>query len=229
MTTPTADPTPKTIDSADRQYLETYGDALVQNTHLRLACLALLLMTAAAIGSNFYIAAKAMNVKPIIVRVDELGRHETVSYAEATNNTPGAKELKRDLSAFVMKHYGRRHGAVSRDFPESLFFVEPTYGEGLKRAENPALLKFLSTPSAEETDIENVKVKLTDTSQTPFRAAVDFDKVFYQPGTRHAQKKTETYTVQLEYELLTSVPPALVQFNPLGLQITHLQIEQASF
>jgi type IV secretory pathway component VirB8 len=215
--------------SADRHYLETYGQALVLNTRLWTACIVLALIAAASIGLNFFTAARALKVKPIIVRVDNLGRHETVPYDEATTSAPGENELKSDLHAFVVKHFGRRHGAVSRDFPESLFFLDPAYGDSIKRDETEALTKFINTPAAEETDLSNIKVRLTETTRPPFRAVVDFDQIHYLPGTRKTQKKPETFTVQIEYELRDSIPNAYVPFNPRGLQITYFKASQASF
>lgn len=217
----------KTLNGAERQYVETHGSALVLNTYLKAALGVALLAICVLSGGLWAVQAQASHVKPIIIRIDELGRPDVVPYDVATTYTPRPNELRSALHNFIRRHYSRRHGAVTQDFTESLFFLNPKLGESQERADNQALVKFLNNPAAEEIDVEVKNVKMLELGTPPFKAQVDFEKHFYQPGTRQQQKPIETYSAQLEFIVRDSVPAAFIPVNPLGLQITFLHLDEA--
>src|SRR5688500_17562599 len=125
MSTTVADLNPKSLENAKRQFVELYGSALVMNTYLKIA---LVLMSVVAVGLlalNFHTAAKYANVKPLVIRIDEVGRADAVPVDTAAYQ-PQAPELRYFLTQFVVKHFGRLRSTIQRHYPESLLFLDPT-------------------------------------------------------------------------------------------------------
>ena len=56
--------------------------------------------------------------------------------------------------------------------------------------------------------------------------SVDFDKRYFNPGTRQ-ERKRETYVAQIDFVLRDAVPNGFIRVNPLGLQITYFRVDQA--
>ena len=69
-------------------------------------------------------------------------------------------------------------------------------------------------------------VTLEDLRQPPYRATVEFDKVYLSPAT-HAELKRETYVAHLVFVLNDQVDNARIPINPLGLTITYFREDQA--
>jgi len=80
--------------------------------------------------------------------------------------------------------------------------------------------------SADKVDVVVQNVSLSELTTPPFRAAVNFQKVFYTPGTRH-ERTRETHVAQVDFVLRDHVPNAFVRVNPLGLQVTYFRVDQA--
>ena len=70
---------PKTMESAKRQFVELYGSALVMNTYLKIALVLVSLVALGLLGLNFHTASRYSQVKPLVVRIDEVGRAEAVA------------------------------------------------------------------------------------------------------------------------------------------------------
>ena len=77
-----ADLNPKTLENAKRHFVELYGSALVMNTYLKIALLLTGLLALGLLALNFRTAARAATIKPLVVRIDEVGRAEAVQYGE---------------------------------------------------------------------------------------------------------------------------------------------------
>src|SRR5262249_28951539 len=121
MSTAVADLSPKTLENAKRQFVELYGSALVMNTYLKIALVLVSLLALGLLALNFRTQAKYANVKPLVVRIDDVGRAEAVQY-DASTYRPQAPELRYFLTQFVAKHFSRMHATVERDYADSLFF-----------------------------------------------------------------------------------------------------------
>ena len=80
MSATVGDLNPKTLENAKRQFVEVYGSALVLNTYLKIALLLVSLVALGLLGLNVHTAARYSNVKPLIIRIDEVGRAEAVEY-----------------------------------------------------------------------------------------------------------------------------------------------------
>src|SRR5690242_14927387 len=94
-TAPTvADLNPKTLEHAKRQFVELYGSALVMNTYLKIALLLVSLTALGLIVLNAQTAARAAHLKPLVIRIDDLGRAQAVSYDAAATYHPQAPEMR---------------------------------------------------------------------------------------------------------------------------------------
>src|SRR5205809_6428242 len=100
MNATVADPNPKTLDSAKRQFVELYGSAIVLNTYLKIALVLVSLVALGLLLLNFRTEARAATVKPLVIRIDDVGRAEAVQY-DATAYRPQAPELRSFLTQFI--------------------------------------------------------------------------------------------------------------------------------
>jgi len=227
MSAVVADLNPKTLESAKRQFVEVYGSALVMNTYLKLALLLVSLLALGLLILNFRTQSAASNVRPLVVRIDDVGRAEAVQY-DATTYRPQAPELRYFLTQFVVKHFSRIRATIQREYPDSLFFLEPGLADATiaQNDQSRTLETFLTTPSADEVDIVVQNVSLTELNKPPYKASVAFQKVLYTPGTR-AERARETYVAQVDFEMREHVPNEFVRVNPLGLQVTYFRVDQA--
>jgi type IV secretion system protein VirB5 len=218
---------PKTLENAKRQFVEVYGSALVLNTYLKIALVLVSLVALGLIGLNIHTAAKYSEVKPLVVRIDDVGRAEAVVY-DASRYQPQPPELRYFLTQFVVKHFGRVKATVQREYPDSLLFLEPTLADATiaQNDQSRVIETFLTNPSADEVEIVVQNVSLSELTTTPFKAAINFQKVFYSPGTRH-ERSRETFVAHVDFALRERVPNAFVRVNPLGLQVSYFRVDQA--
>jgi len=227
MSAVVADVSPKTIESAKRQFVEIYGSALVMNTYLKIALVLVSLIAMGLMALNFRTAALAARVKPLVVRIDDVGRAEAVQY-DATTYQPQAKELRYFLTQFVVKHFSRIRSTIQREYPDSLFFLDPALADATiaQNEQSRSLETFLTNPSADEVDILVQNVSLSEVTKPPFKASVSFQKVFYTPGIR-TERGRETHIAQIDFTMRDRVPNEFVRVNPLGLQISYFRVDQA--
>jgi type IV secretory pathway TrbF-like protein len=227
MSVTVADVQPKTLESAKRQFVELYGSALVMNTYLKVALLLVSLIALGLLALNFHSASKYANVKPLVIRIDEVGRAEAVQY-DATGYTPQPPELRYFLSQFVIKHFSRIRATVQREYPDSLFFLEPALADATigQNDQSRALETFLTTPSADEIDVVVQNVSLSELTTPPYKAAVTFQQVFYTPGTRY-ERARQTFVAQIDFVIRGHVPNEFIRVNPLGLQVSYFRVDQA--
>ena len=83
MSATVGDLNPKTLENAKRQFVEMYGSALVMNTYLKLALLLVSLLAIGLLILNFRTQAAAAELKPLVVRIDDVGRAEAEAYSRS--------------------------------------------------------------------------------------------------------------------------------------------------
>jgi type IV secretory pathway TrbF-like protein len=217
---------PRRLEDAKRQFVELYGSALVTNTYLRIALALVSLLALGLLILNFRTQATYANVKPLVVRIDEVGRAEAVQY-DASSYRPQAPELRYFLTQFVVKHFSRIKATVQREYPDSLFFLDNALSDATiaQNDQSRAIETFLTSPS-DEIDIVVQNVSLTELAKPPYKASVTFQKVFYTPGTR-AERERQTHVAQIDFLMREHVPNEFVRVNPLGVQITYFRVDQA--
>src|SRR5437763_15548540 len=92
------------LQDAQRQYVELFGSALVMNTYLKIALLCVSLVAVGLLLLNVRTQTRYANVKPLVIRIDEVGRAQSVEYDALTYSPQGqAPELKYFLVQFVTK------------------------------------------------------------------------------------------------------------------------------
>jgi type IV secretion system protein VirB5 len=217
---------PKRLDDAKRQFVELYGSALVMNTYLRIVLVLVSLLALGLLILNVRTQAASANIKPLVVRIDQVGRAEAVQY-DASAYRPQAPELRYFLTQFVVKHFSRIKATVQREYPDSLFFLDHALADATmaQNDQSRALETFLTTPS-DEIDIVVQNVSLSELTKAPYKASVTFQKVFYTPGTR-VERERRTHVAQIDFVMREHVPNEFVRVNPLGLQITYFRVDQA--
>jgi hypothetical protein len=85
----------------------------------------------------------------------------------------------------------RNHSTLQRDFSESLnFFSGELQSATVYRVQKNKLLDgFLLDPAQPNIDIEVRAVTIEDLRQSPYRARIEFDKVFRSPGDLAEMKR----------------------------------------
>jgi type IV secretion system protein VirB5 len=216
------------LEDAKRQYVELFGSALVLNTYLKIA---LLCVSGVALGLlllNVRTQNRSANVKPLIIRIDEIGRAQAVQYDALTYAPQGqAPELKYFLVQFVTKHFARMRATVRQQCAESLYFLDgPLADATIAQDQRDHGIDAFLTGVADETEIQVRNVTLDDLRAAPYKAVVEFDKVSIGAGNRQ-ERRRETHVAQVTFVLRSQIPNAVIPVNPLGLTITYFRVDQA--
>ena len=75
-------PTGYEYGPARRKYIEQYGSTLVMNAYLRIALLCLSLVVVGLIVLTLRVQRAAQELKPLVIRIDDVGRATAVTYAD---------------------------------------------------------------------------------------------------------------------------------------------------
>jgi type IV secretory pathway TrbF-like protein len=227
MNATVGDLSPKTLENAKRQFVELYGSALVMNTYLKIALVLVSFVALGLLALNFHTTARYSQVKPLVIRIDDVGRAEAVEY-DATRYQPQPPELRYFLTQFTVKHFSRIRATIQREYPDSLLFLEPALADATiaQNEQSRVIETFLTNPSTDEVDVAVQNVSLSQMTTAPFKAAVTFQKVYYTPGTRH-ERARESYVAQIDFVMRDHVPNEFIRVNPLGLQVAYFRVDQA--
>ena len=113
------------FSEARQLYLEKYGDTVVTNTYLRIAICLLCVISAALVTLNLRTIHIFQNFRPLVIRIDQLGRAQAVDY-RSLEYRPGDREAKYFLSEFCRLYYRRNRYTVQDDFTKSHYFLDGT-------------------------------------------------------------------------------------------------------
>lgn len=212
-------------EKAGTPYLEIEAAYAVHNRYLRLAlgcsCLVIVLMAAA----GWKLSREYANVKPLVIRVNDAGDAVAAPYA-SLQYQPREPEVRHFLMRFVQDHYGRIRATARDAFQRKLFFL----GSALARAameeesRSKSLQSFLAS-NDDEVEVYVTNVAIEDLRQAPYKASVNFEKVFRAAGDGRELKR-EKYTAHFVFTLLDRVPTNFIEVNPLGLVITYFREDQ---
>lgn len=216
------------VENAKRQYVELFGSALVMNTYLKIAVLALSAVAIALVALNVQTMRRTSQLKPLVIRIDEVGRAQAVSYDALTYKPSGqAPELKYFLVQFVTKHYGRMRATLKQQYAESLYFLEAGLAEAtIASDQKTQAIEHFLTGTSDEVEIQVKNVTLEQINQPPYRATVEFDRVYYSTGNRQEHAR-DTCVANITFLIRDQVPNAAIPVNPLGLTITYVRVDQA--
>jgi hypothetical protein len=228
--------TQKTLNGARRQFAEIYAAPLALNTYLTIGIVIAILFAGGLLALVFRMQNRLANAKPLVIRIDDVGRAQAISYDAAAAFRLQDREARHFLTRFVILHYTRLRATLQRDYPDSLYFlsdrVPETGGASLlqvtmgEQERSRFVQRYLTDPTLEEVDVEVKNVTLPDLAGPIYRASVDFERRYYAPGSR-VPLRTETWVAQVQFRLRENVPNTFVPVNPLGFEIESLRADQA--
>ena len=209
---------------AGREYAEIWGEAVEANRKLRTlavvlsgACLALAVVLIRLAGAE--------PPRPIVVRVDEVGRAEAVAYETATAEAdPLDPTTKYFLNRFVADHYSRRRATVEEEWTRSLRFLSTGLANAAFARDGTGVAAVAAGTAGTELQVEQVVLRIHPAPEPPHSATADFDLV-HLAGEEELRR--ERWSLTLRFEFLEAIPQELVVHNPMGLLITYLQADRA--
>ena len=216
------------IEDAKRQYVELFGSALVMNTYLKVALLCVSIIAAGLLALNFHTIKVYGHLRPLVIRIDDVGRAQAVQYDTLTYQPQGqAPELKYFLTRFVTTHFARMRTTVRDLYTQSLYFLDTNLADAtMAQNKRSQTIEAFLTGGGDEIEVQVKNVTLDELKAPPYKAAVDFEEVSYGPGSRE-EKKRETFVAQITFVIHDQIPNAMILVNPLGLTITYFRIDQA--
>jgi len=230
MSTPTAGhdekPTPYITRAAER-YLEQYGDPLVMNTYLKVTILVLAFVCVVLAALAFKSQQALANIRPFIVRINDVGRAEAIDYRNFEYR-PQEAENKYYLSRWAELYFSRNRFTIERDQTDSLYFLNSDVQRAVidqERKDN-SIQNYTKDSSLPYVDVEIKSVILDDLRQSPYSARIEFEKVYTNPAD-HTELKRERWTASVTYVFRDSVKNNELAVNPLGLTIVRFRTDQA--
>ena len=211
---------------ARRQFVELYATPLAAANYLRIALACVSLISLALVVLNIKTFQVFHNFKPLVIRINDVGRAEAVAYDSLTYH-PRDAEVRYFLIEFVTKHYSRMRATVRENFARSLYFLDGRLADATIEAnkKNRTLESFLSGDGPQiEVTVKNVSIE--DMRMPPYKATVDFERVYYSSGDG-AELKREKYTAHFVFVVKERVSNDMIPVNPLGLTITYFREDQA--
>jgi type IV secretory pathway TrbF-like protein len=219
-------PAGKDFNAAKRQFVELYGSTAVMNTYLKIALVCLCGVCLGLVWLVVRTSERLHNVKPLIIRINELGRAEAMSH-QSFEYRPQEQEIKYFLIEFVQRHYSRMRATVRENYTRSLYFLDGRLADAAIDAskKNKTIEAFL-TGGGDDIEVSVKNVAIEDLRQAPYKATVDFEKIYYGAGD-HAERKREKYVAHVVFIVKDHVANDMVPINPLGLTITYFREDQA--
>jgi len=216
-----------TFNEAKQFYLEQYASAIVTAGYLKIAVTLLSLVVLSLVFVNLMIVHTLQDFKPMVIRIDEIGRAQAVAY-ENLGYKPEYKETKYFLTRFCQLYYRRNHATINDDFTQALYFLDQKLaGDTIQQFKQKNVLKsFLSDSLAPERDIDVQQVVVEPMEKAPYKATVDFFEIEYSPGDHSITKRT-LCTASFLFSFREHVSNNEILTNPLGLTITYFREDEA--
>ena len=163
--------------------------------------------------------------RPIVVRVDEVGRAEAVAYeAMEAQADPLDPTTKYFLNRFIYDFYSRRRATVEENWSRSLRFLTTELAGASFRAESQNIALLAAGAARDELQVDRVVLRIQANPQAPHSATADFDLVRL---VAQNEVSRERWTLSLQFLFLDEIPPDLIVHNPMGIVITYLQGDRA--
>jgi type IV secretory pathway TrbF-like protein len=217
----------RTFQEAKQLYLEQYASAIVTGGYLKIAVALLSLVVLGLVLANLQIVRSLQSFKPLVIRIDEIGRAQAIAYQSLTYK-PEYKETKYFLTRFCQLYYRRNRATISDDFSQALYFLDGKLAsdtiETFKRKDT--IKNFLTDRLSPERDVGVEQVVIEPMDKPPFKATVDFLEIEYSPADHSVERKT-LYTASMLFNFRDQVPNDDILVNPLGLTITYFREDEA--
>ena len=213
------------IKDAGAEYAEIWGEAIHTNRHLRMISGGLAIAVLLLIVVVFRIVS-VEPPRPIVVRVDEVGRAEAVSYeAMEAQADPLDPTTKYFLNRFIYDFYSRRRATVAENWSRSLRFLSTELANASFRAESQNVALLAAGGARDELQVSRVILRIQPNPQQPHSATADFDLVRMEMAREVSR---ERWTLSLQFLFLEEIPPDLIVSNPMGIIINYLQGDRAT-
>jgi type IV secretory pathway TrbF-like protein len=215
------------ITRAAQRYLEQYGDPLVMNTYLKVTILVLAAVCCVLAGLVFKSQSALASIKPLIIRINDVGRAEAIDYRDFQYR-PQEAENKYYLARWAELYFSRNRLTLVRDQTRALYFVNSDVQRHIIEQERkdqtiPTYLKDSSLPYV---DITIKNVILDDLRVSPYSARIEFERVYTNPQDMHEIRR-EQLTASVTYVFRQNVKNDGLAINPLGLTIVRFRVDQA--
>jgi type IV secretion system protein VirB5 len=216
-----------TFNEARQFYLEQYASAIVTSGYLKIAVAVLSLVVLGLVLLNLKAVRTLEHFRPLVIRIDELGRAQAVGY-ESLTYKPEYKETKYFLTRFCQLYYRRNHSTINDDFSQAMYFLDGKLAsDTIQEFKRKGTIRaFLSDNLAPESDIDVEQVVIEPMDKAPYKATVDFYQIEYSP-VDHSVAKRKLYTASFLFTFRDKVPNEEILTNPLGLAITHFREDEA--
>jgi type IV secretion system protein VirB5 len=201
---------------------------------LQLGAAALVVALLASLVMNLWLVRRPPLV--LVVRVDELGRAETVRY-DALHYTPRESEIRARLNEWATYRYRLLKAVASSKFQLNYDYLSASLAQRLMPQDAPRLAKILAGNEPEQDiAIDNIQFTAIETRKLPDgavasgEAIIDLIKIV-DPGGRNERQR---WTVTLRYEVdpvqaaqRGESDPQFQVLNPLGVTITWFHEDRA--
>src|SRR5260370_39642529 len=114
------------------------------------------------------------NFRPLVIRIDDLGRAEAINYHNLAYK-PQDAEAKYFLSQFCALYYRCNRYTIQDDFSKSLYFLAGKLRDGILDAyrKEDIIKKFITNTAPPEIYLDVQKVALEHMQTPPCRAHAD--------------------------------------------------------
>ena len=214
----------KKPNDAGSEYAEIWGETVQSNRHLRTVSvvlaggcliLAFLLLRMASVEPP----------RPIVVRVDEVGRAEAIAYQAAEAQAdPLDPTTKYFLNRFIDDFYSRRRTTVEQHWTRSLRFLSTELANAAFARDSVEVAAVAAGTDETELQVDQVILRIHANPEPPHSATADFDLVRL---SRQQEIGRERWSLTLRFEFLDAIPSELVVYNPMGILVTYLQADRA--
>lgn len=216
-----------TVTRAAERYLEQYGEPMVMNSYLKLALLALTFVCL-TLGALTFKSQKALaNMKPMVIRINEVGRAEAIDYRNYQYK-PQEAENKYYLARWATLYFQRNRYSIEQDQTASLYFLNSDVQRTVIQQEQQekTISIFQHDTTLPYVDIDVKSIVLEDLQKSPYSARIEFEKVYTNPGD-HSVLKRERWIATVTYVFADTVQNEALSVNPLGLTIVRYRADQA--
>ena len=204
------------------QYGEIYAGALTWNCYFKWALAVAGLIMVGLVLVIVRLQAQVAAIKPVFIRIDELGRHDVLTYAEATTPNPREHELRTALRTFVVAHFGRMRSVVARLSRVPVLSDADLQDEAIREAKKDI---DASPASRLRKSKSSSGTKLIGCHTAPYRRGRLRQAVL---SNRHTQirRPDETYTLHL-VRVGRCQPQRVSPDQPMGPAHHEVRLEQA--
>ena len=214
---------PNDEQDSGKTYADIWGEAVHSNRHLRVLSMALAGLVLLLVVIIIRLSAVELP-KPIVVRVDEVGRAEALAYdtveAQADPLDPTTKYF---LTRLIDDLYTRRRATVQLAWGRSLRFLAAPLATEVYNRDSHGVAMLAAGATRDERQVERIALRIQANPQPPHGAAADFDLIRLENGAEVARDR---WTVSMQFTFLDTVDPELMIVNPMGIIVTFLRADQ---